>query len=60
MGNELAIIFGLKVLSDIATIIAMSMPKTEGMTDQQKSDLLKQQQAQSADLLAKLTAMAQG
>lgn len=56
--NEAAVILGLKVLSDIATIVALNMPKTDSMTDEQKLELLKSQQAVTNDLVAKLTAMA--
>jgi hypothetical protein len=58
MGSEMAIILGLKVLSDIAMMITMGMPKTEGMDDNQKLAVLKTQQETTAKLVADLMAMA--
>lgn len=56
--NEMAIILGLKVLSDIAVMIAMGMPATGSMTEEQKLATLKQQQEATTKLVADLMAMA--
>jgi hypothetical protein len=56
--NEMAVILGLKVLSDIAVLIAMGMPNTGGMSEEQKLATLKGQQEATNKLVADLMAMA--
>lgn len=56
--NEMAVILGLKVLSDVAVLIAMGMPSTSGMSEEQKLATLKSQQEATTKLVADLMAIA--